>query len=537
MSRRRIRDSPVDDNSGYDDGSVLQASLDKMLPAGMEVNYQTMPDSNSVSGANRSIQSGEYSVVEHSFNKEMYILLSIALPIMLYLGSQMVQLLTDLTILGHYGEDEFAAIAMGDTWIQIMQVFLRASWLPLQTLVGQAYGAQNYRMCAIWFQIVTIIELLMTIPCFFGYYYSKPILDDLDQTDSVLDMAQEFTRYMCISIIPTALFGMERNFFAGQNIVKPSAYVNTFAVIFNGILGYFFVYELYGFKGSPLAISTSRWATLIVYHIYCFNYMKFHRFKGTWVPWSCDNFTKDRLCKAMVFVIPNLIAVMLETWAFQVISLFAGSLGSKEISVMVYTANLTLLLNAFAQGLGLATNLRISHLLGAGEPSAAKHTARVTLVITATFGLIGGCLIYFGESGIAWMMSNDKDVQDLFKDISFWVAFSFFMSSCITPMAKICMGQGRPGTMALVMMLTTWAINIPCAYTLGIKEGHGIEGLWMGMSIGYAIAALCLSLIVWRSDWVGYSFDAQERNRSTSRESSVGLQISRSVSQPQDADL
>jgi len=555
MSQRdRLRQN--DSSTGYDT-SVLNSSQAAGLDVENSPNYQAMDlspnmqaastagsmslqmrhDENYISLSEKGSLNGA-NIFEQDFKQEAYVLISIATPLMIYLGSQMIQLLTDLTILGHYGKHEFAAAAMGETWIQIMNVLLRASWLPLQTLVGQAYAAQNYHMCAIWFQIVTFIQLLMAIPCFLGYWYSRSILQDLDQVDSVLDLAQEFTRYMSISIIPTALFGMERNFFAGQKLYTPSAFVSAFAVAFNGILGYILVFEVYGFEGSPVASSIVRWITLFIYHFYCFNYMQFHKAKDTWVPWSIDNFTRDRVWRALYFVIPTLPAVILETWAFLTVALFAGSMGEDEIAVMVYSANFTLLLNAFVQGIALATNIRIARLLESGEPMAARYTAQVTLIITTTFGLLGACLIYFGQDLVSWIMTDAQSLQDKFSDIAPWVAFCFFLSSCITPMAKICMGQGRHGTMALIMLLTTWAVNIPCAYTIGVKEDGGIKGLWQGISIGYAIAALCLLSILWTSDWIGYSFDAQERaNRSATREPSMGPQISRSVSQAEDANL
>merc|ERR1719499_2512068 len=108
---------------------------------------------------------------------------------------------------------------------------------------------------------------------------------------------------------------------------------------------------------------------------------------------------------------------MQETWAFQLVVLFAGHLGDQEIAVMVYAATLTLFLNAFVQGIGLATNLRVAHLLGAGDPSAARHSARVTLIITAFLGLAGGCVIYFGRDGIEWVMTADEGLRDMFDDI------------------------------------------------------------------------------------------------------------------------
>jgi len=544
------------DSAASYDTSVLNSSQAVGLDVKNGPNYQAMDLSPNVKAASTAgslslqmhneenyislSEKGSFrsKIFQQSFRHESYVLLSLATPMVIFLGSQMIQLLIDLTILGHYGKHEFAAGAMGLTWIQIVNALLRASWLPLQTLVGLAYAAQDYHMCAVWFQIITCIQLVLAIPCFLGYWYSRSILESLDQVDSVLDMTQEFTRYMAISIIPTALLGMERNFFAGQKFYSPSALMNAVAVVPNLILGYILVFEVCGFEGSPVASSIVRWMTLFIFHFYCFNYMQFHKIKDTWIPWSIDNFTRDRVCRALRFVIPNLPAVILESWAFFTIALFAGSMGEDDIAVMVYAANFTFLLNAFSQGIGLATKMRISRLLESGEPMAARFTARVTLLTTGTFGLLGACLIYFGQHLVSGIMTNSESLQESFRDIAPWVAISVFLSSCITPMTQICMAQGRGGTMGLVMLLTTWAVNIPCAYTLGVKEDGGIKGLWQGMTIGYAIAALCFSLIMCRSDWIGYSFDAQDRiNRSTTRESSLGPQISRSVSHGEDAHL
>ena len=55
----------------------------------------------------------------------------------------------------------------------------------------------------------------------------------------------------------------------------------------------------------------------------------------------------------------------------------------------------------------------------------------------------------------------------------------------------------------LLAMLSFWGIGAPAAYLLGFHTGLGPEGVWAGLCLGLAGAALLLLYRVRRVLWAG----------------------------------
>lgn len=53
----------------------------------------------------------------------------------------------------------------------------------------------------------------------------------------------------------------------------------------------------------------------------------------------------------------------------------------------------------------------------------------------------------------------------------------------------------------LIAGVSYWIIGMPISYVMGFTLGLGGIGVWMGLAMGLAVAAVLLSLRYWR--WTG----------------------------------
>ena len=54
----------------------------------------------------------------------------------------------------------------------------------------------------------------------------------------------------------------------------------------------------------------------------------------------------------------------------------------------------------------------------------------------------------------------------------------------------------------IIASVSYWLIGIPVSYVLAFPLGYGGEGLWFGLVVGLAVAAVLLMLRFWRGPWL-----------------------------------
>lgn len=139
----------------------------------------------------------------------------------------------------------------------------------METLCGQAYGAQRYGMLGIYLQRSTLILMATGIPLLFIYIFSKPILILLGQKPAIASAAAVFV----YGLIPqnfayAANFSIQK-FLQSQSIIKPSAYIAAATLVVHSFFTWLVVYKTrWGILGASLMLSFSWWIIVVAQFVY-----------------------------------------------------------------------------------------------------------------------------------------------------------------------------------------------------------------------------------------------------------------------------
>lgn len=68
-------------------------------------------------------------------------------------------------------------------------------------------------------------------------------------------------------------------------------------------------------------------------------------------------------------------------------------------------------------------------------------------------------------------------------------------------MSGIAAGAGKQAKGFVINMVAHWGFALPTALVLGFHFGLGVEGLYLGASMGPVVQAVFFTLLVWRLDW------------------------------------
>ena len=139
----------------------------------------------------------------------------------------------------------------------------------VQTVCGQAYGAKKYSSMGIICQRAIILHLGAAFLLTFLYWFSRPVLRAIGQTDSIAQQGEIFARGLIPQLYAFALSCPMQRFLQAQNIVNPLAYMSVSVLLLHTLLTWIAVYVLeYGLLGAALTLSFSWWVFVILNALY-----------------------------------------------------------------------------------------------------------------------------------------------------------------------------------------------------------------------------------------------------------------------------
>ena len=161
--------------------------------------------------------------------------------------------------------------------------------------------------------------------------------------------------------------------------MRPGTYVLLFTSPLNAGLNYLFVYTFkMGLLGAPFATGISYWLSFLLLVLYA----RFIAGSRCWGGWS-------RACLANMstfarLAILGVVHVGTEWWAFEIVALAAGRLGTIPLAAQSVIMTTDQVMNTIPFGIGVAASARVGNLLGARNAKGAARAANVAAWVLFT---------------------------------------------------------------------------------------------------------------------------------------------------------
>lgn len=234
-------------------------------------------------------------------------------------------------------------------------------------------------------------------------------------------------------------------------------------------------------------------------------------FDETWPSWSMEVFQKWPIFLSLA--LPAALSLFLEWGSYEVMAGFAGQLGSIQLATHgVYMNTASLAYNG-PMAIADATSVLTGNYLGKNQPTNASSMVLLGVSIDSILGLItGGILLFFLRSTWGYLFTTDIDVIIAVTKYMPILFIYMFVDSvkCVT--CNVLRSTGRPAITTYGNLFCCIFILIPSGWYLAIEKGYGLIGLWGGMSIGWGLAAMIYSFVLYQTDWKQQAKDAYERN-------------------------
>jgi len=196
----------------------------------------------------------------------------------------------------------------------------------------------------------------------------------------------------------------------------------------------------------------------------------------------------------------GVVHVGTEWWAFEIVALAAGRLGTIPLAAQSVIMTTDQVMNTIPFGIGVAASARVGNLLGARNAKGAARAANVAAWLSMFMGVLVLIVLMSVKDFYAKIFNDDVAVIKLTADVMPYVALFQIADGLNGSCGGSLRGMGRQHIGAAVNMVSYYMGALPLGIWLAF-HGWGLAGLWVGQCIAlYLVGAIEWIIVAW-SDW------------------------------------
>jgi MATE family multidrug resistance protein len=314
----------------------------------------------------------------------------------------------------------------------------------------------------------------------------------------VFVLARSYVRIVAWSVLPLLLYAAFRRYLQGMGIVRPVTAALIGANIVNVIVNWILIY---GKLGAPvLGVDGAAWATvlsrvamaatLLGTILYIDRGGSASTFRVLRLEWSWFK-------RLLVLGTPAATQLTLEVGAFAVATALAGRLAPTSLAAHQIAINYAALTFMVPLGISSAGAVRVGHAVGRRDPVGASKAGWTALLFVVLFMTTAALVFIAVPRLLLRAFTSDAGVLDVGVSLLFIAAIFQLFDGLQGVSTGALRGLGDTRTPMLWNLAAHWVVGLPLGYTLCFVLGHGITGLWWGLSLGLIICGVAL-LFVWK---------------------------------------
>ena len=196
--------------------------------------------------------------------------------------------------------------------------------------------------------------------------------------------------------------------------------------------------------------------------------------------------------------------VAAEASSFDVTVVFASQISQVAMNAHMAMLNITgLTFMTGPMAFGIAANVRVGNLLGAGSGFRAKVASRVSVALGVTWMacMAALILIFRRQTGEVFVGDKDNEMVMLAAKIAPIAAVFQVFDGLLGTSNGVLRACGRQALLAWMNIIALWLVGVLSGYVITFLLKAGVIGLWYGLALGVTVGGVVLFLIVTRLDW------------------------------------
>ncbi|KAI1000560.1 putative transporter [Podosphaera aphanis] len=428
---------------------------------------------------------------------ELLLLLRGSVPVILAYALQNSLQTVSVLIVGRLSPEALATasfsymFAMSTAWLIGL-----GGTTALDTLASTTFtGSKNPHDLGVLLQRAFLVLTALYIPVAILWIFSTPVFRFLGQEEYICVGSAKFLTALIPGGLGYIYFETMKKYLQAQEIMNPGTFVLLITSPLSAGLNYLFVYIFnFGLIGAPIATGISYWVSFILLVMYARFFTGFE----CWGGWS-------RACLVNITIFARLavlgvVHVGTEWWAFEIVALVAGRLGTTPLAAQSVIMTTDQIMNTIPFGIGVATSARVGNLLGARNPRGAARAANIAACLSVITGALVLVILMIVRKFYARLFNDDAAVIKLTAEVMPWVALFQIADGLNGSCGGSLRGMGKQHIGAIVNIVSYYILALPLGIWLAF-HGSGLAGLWIGQCIALYLVGCMEWIIVAFSNW------------------------------------
>ncbi len=369
--------------------------------------------------------------------------------------------------------------------------------MGVSPLIAEAYGAREKTRIEKLARQGFWLVLLLSIPMMVAIAKMDSLMLRFGQAETTVGLANIYLNIILWGFFPALGFAMLRGVVSGLSHARPVMYIVIVGTSFNIIGNYVLGFGKFGFPrlelaGLALASILTLWGMFLGLAIYILKHPQLRTYR---IFKELDPIKPSFLVKLLKIGLPIGIFSALEIGLFTVVTYLMGALGTEVLAAHQIVFQTIVIIFMIPLGMSYATTVRVGQWLGQHNLEGVRRAGYLSIGIGAVFmNVMAIAMLLFPQSIIALYLDIDDPANAKVLTLALPMLNIAAVAQILDGVQKITYGalQGLQDTRVpmLLSIPAFWGIGLTSGYLLGFPLGWGGTGLWLGQSVGVAIAAI-----------------------------------------------
>lgn len=433
----------------------------------------------------------------YSMTDKLRQLMILLVPILMTQCSLFGMTFFDTMMSGHASSNDLAGVGIGASiWMPVF-TGLNGILFALVPIVAQYMGAK--RKDDVPFAVIQGVYLalamsVVVIAC--GAVLVTPILDCMNINAEVHRVAQEFLIGISFGVIPLFLSTIFRCFIDTLGYTRVTMVITMSALPINIILNYVLIFGKFGFPrlggvGAGYASALTYWCIALI-SFYVVQKMK--PFRDYHVLSRVYPVSLPAWKEQLTIGIPIGFAIFCETSIFAVITLLMSQFNTVTVAAYQVAINFASLLYMIPLSISMALTIAIGFEVGAKRFRDARQYSYIGIGIALLMASLCAIVLFIFSHQVAGLYTEDLDVLQLAQEFLLYVIFFQLSDAIAAPIQGSLRGYKDVKVTFVLALISYWIVGLPLGYVLVDYGQFGAVGYWIGLILGLAFGAICLSV-------------------------------------------
>ena len=429
------------------------------------------------------------------YREQYKVSLNLAYPVMVgQLGQILVSVADSIMVGKLLGTIPLAAISLAVSVLIIPMVFAIGVAYGLTPLIAGADGKKDKKEAVLYFKNGLVLNSILGLLVYGVLAIFARFAHLLGQDARVVQESLPYIHLVGLSIIPMMSFFAFKQFAEGLSDTKAAMRVSLVANLLNILLNYPLItgwgpFPELGLAGAAASTLSTRFLMLAGMAIYI---RKHKKFADYWGYWRETRVSLQPIRRILTLGVPSGLQLVFEAGAFAMSGVIVGMIGPVQQAAHQIALNIASISYMMVTGLGAAATIRIGNQLGKRDIPMLRLAGQSLFHLTFAMMVITMLGLIALRNVLPEFYSNDLEVLKYTAVLMIAAGIFQLPYGIQATTLGALRGVQDVNIPTLISFVAYWVIAVPTSYILGVKMGYGPLGVWIGLTIGLALAATSL---------------------------------------------